>query len=237
MNPESSRLTSPADLSFNEDKPDGNLGFPDDNRMVNIDLAGGALLDLGIYSLTWVFQTLYHTQPGEKEAPKVLAAINKYRTGVDEMTSIICQFPGHKRQGIATTGFRVSHNPDDLNTAGPSIRIQGSLGEIQVIGPAFKPTQYRVIKKDGKGEVEVVDCPFPKDPNRGGWGQGMYWEADECARCIRDGKTESETMPLQESIVIMETMEETLRQGGVVYPELITSDVYDAKSPLNTGNQ
>ena len=81
--------------------------------MVNLDLAGGALLDLGIYALTWVFQTLYHTQPeGEKEAPKVVSAINKYRTGADEQTSIICQFPKHGLMGIATTGMRVATDPD-----------------------------------------------------------------------------------------------------------------------------
>ena len=72
--------------------------------MINPDLAGGALLDLGIYALTWVFQTLYHLQPeDDKETPTVVAAINKYDTGADETTSIIVQFPKHKSQGIALT--------------------------------------------------------------------------------------------------------------------------------------
>ncbi|KAK4095182.1 hypothetical protein Purlil1_878 [Purpureocillium lilacinum] len=227
-----------ADLSFNENKDgqDGTVNFPDTHRMVNKDLAGGALLDLGIYALTWVFQTLYHVQPGkDKEAPKVVAAINKYKTGADEMTSIICQFPGHKSMGVATTSILVASNPDD-NTTAPAIRIQGSKGEIQVTHPAFRPTEFRVIKKGREGKVDVVDCPIPKDPKRN-WGHGMFWEADECARCVRDGKKESATLPWSESIVIMETMEEVLKQGGVEYPELITTDVYDAKSPLNTGNQ
>lgn len=198
--------------------------------MVNPDLAGGALLDLGIYSLTWVFQTLYHTQPeAEKEKPQVVAAINSYYTGVDESTSIICSFPNHRSQGIATTSMRVASNPDGKNTAGPSIRIQGSEGEIQVIGPAFQPSAYHIILKSKPGEVEVVECPIPG-------GRGMAWEADECARCLRDGLKESKTMPLEESIVIMEVMDEALKQGGVKYPELIATDVYDPKSPLNTGN-
>ena len=103
------------------------------------------------------------------------------------------------------------------------------------MGPAYCPLQYRVIRKDGGGKVEVVDCPIPKDET--GWGQGMFWEADECARCLRDGLTESKGLPWSESVVIMEVMEEALRQGGVVYPEAITSDVYDAQSPLNTGKR
>ncbi|KAK4240291.1 hypothetical protein C8A03DRAFT_31594 [Achaetomium macrosporum] len=230
-----------ADLSLPRDAGDGKVDFTDSHRMVNPDLAGGALLDLGIYSLTWVFQTLYHLQPeADKEAPNVVAAVNKYHTGADETTSIIVQFPNHKSQGIALTSLRVAHDVvgDGLNSGGAAIRIQGSAGEIQVMGPAYCPLQYRVIKKDatGKAKIEVFDCPIPKDPETG-WGQGMFWEADECARCLRDGKKESQTLPWSESIVIMEVMEEALRQGGVVYPELITSDVYDAQSPLNTGKR
>ncbi|KAF4123854.1 Oxidoreductase family, NAD-binding Rossmann fold [Geosmithia morbida] len=228
-----------ADLSFSSSKPDGTLDFDPSNRMINSDLAGGALLDLGIYSLTWVFQTLYHTQQQPaREAPKVVAAINKYpATGVDEQTSIICQWPQSNLMGIATTNLRVSTDPDGKHTAGPAIRIQGSEGEIQVYAPAYRPLKYRVVRKDSDGKAETVDCPIPSDPERGGWGHGMFWEADECARCLRDGRKESETMPWSESIAIMQTMDEALAQGGVVYPELITTHVYDAKSPLNKGNQ
>ncbi|KAI0378274.1 NAD(P)-binding protein [Hypomontagnella monticulosa] len=226
-----------ADNSFGNDGPNGTLTFPDENRMVNPDLAGGALLDLGIYSLTWLFQILYHLQPGaEKEAPRTVAAINKYSTGADEMTNIILQFPKHKSMGIAMTCLRIATNTDGFNSGGPAIKIQGPRGEIQVMGPAFKPQQYRIVKKDGAGKVEIVDCPIPVDPERN-WGHGMFWEADECARCLRDGKKESATLPLSESIVIMEVMEEALKQGDVKYPELITTDVYDPKSPLNTGNR
>ncbi|KAF4983126.1 hypothetical protein FZEAL_1393 [Fusarium zealandicum] len=227
-----------ADLSFNMSREDGRVNFDDSHRMVNPDLAGGALLDLGIYALTWVFQSLYHVQPeADKEAPIVTSAINKYDTGVDEMTSIICQFPKHKTMGIATTGFRTATDVDGLSTSGPAIRIQGSKGEIQVMGPAFRPTEYKVIKKDGNGQVEVVSCPIPKDPKRDNWGHGMFWEADECARCLRDGKKESASIPWSESIAIMEVMDSTLKQGGVTYPDKIATDVFDANSPLNTGRR
>lgn len=227
-----------ADLSFNKDLPDGRVDFPDSHRMVNLDLAGGALLDLGIYSLTWLFQTLYHLQPEQdKEAPRVAAAVNKYEvTGADETTSMILQFPKHKSMGIGLTSLRVGTDVDGLNTGGPAIRIQGSGGEIQVTGPAFRPLQYRVIRKSEPGKVEIVDCPIPHDPERD-WGHGMFWEADECARCVRDGRKESATLPWKESVVIMETMEEVLRQGDVKYPELITTDVFDPESPLNTGKR
>jgi len=218
-----------ADFSFAEEASNGDLTFKDSHRMVNPDLAGGALLDLGVYSLTWVFQTLYHCQPeAEKETPQVFAAINKYRTGVDENTAIICQFPKHGTVGIATTSMRTSFDIDGKGTAGPAIRIQGSKGEIQVMGLACRPQAYRVILAEKPGEMEVVDCPVPS-------GSGMAWEADECARCLRDGKQESETMSWTESVAIMDVMDQALRQGGVQYPEALTTEVYDAKHPHNTG--
>ncbi|ETS73414.1 hypothetical protein PFICI_15019 [Pestalotiopsis fici W106-1] len=226
-----------ADNSFGNDGPNGTLTLPDENRMVNPDLAGGALLDLGIYSLTWLMQILYHCQPeAVKEKPNVVGAINKYTTGADETTTFIVQFPKHNSMGIGMTTLRIATDVDGQNTAGPAIKIQGPLGEIQVMGPAYKPLQYKIIKKDAPGKVEVVDCPVPEDKERS-WGHGMFWEADECARCLRDGRKESATLPWEESITIMEVMESVLKQGDVKYPDLITTDVYDPKSPLNTGNQ
>ncbi|KAG9235005.1 putative Trans-1,2-dihydrobenzene-1,2-diol dehydrogenase [Amylocarpus encephaloides] len=236
-----------ADLSCNCNKPDSDsLNFGSDgdkSRMVNMDLAGGALLDLGIYSLTWVFQILYLTQKLEKrEKPKVLAAVDKYHTGADEMTSIICHFEKNRTMGVATTGLRLATQPDGEGSAatGPACRIQGTKGEIQVIGPLYRPTEYRVIMNRGpKGQVEDVICPIPKDTNRegkegeNGWGHGMFWEADEAGRCLRDGKKQSDTISWEESITIMEVMDEVRKQGGVVYPELIDSTTYDEKSPLN----
>ncbi|ERT00033.1 uncharacterized protein SPSK_09302 [Sporothrix schenckii 1099-18] len=236
-----------ADNSFNSNADSSAasiLTYPDDNRMVNLDLAGGALLDLGIYSLTWLFQILYHLQSEDeanKEAPQVVAAMNKYaRTGADESTTLVLQFPGHRSQGIGMTSLRVATGVGSTQQSVPAILIQGSGGEIQVQGPAFKPLAYRVIKKSDETNASAVpwiDVPIPEDKRPGSkWaGHGMFWEADEAARCLRDGKKESATLPLSESIVIMETMEEALRQGGVVYPELITTDVYDKNSPLNTG--
>ncbi|KAK6815599.1 oxidoreductase [Apiospora arundinis] len=163
----------------------------------------------------------------EKEKPHVVAAVDKYRTGVDDMSSFIVHFPQRKTMGIGMAGLRVAAGGDAEFTGGPAIRIQGSAGEIQVLGPAFKPHAYRIIRAGGGGEVETVDCPFPKDPKRDGWGHGMYWEADECARCIRDGKTESDVLPLEESLVLSEVMNSVLSQGGVEYPEHITSDIYN----------
>ncbi|XHG08107.1 hypothetical protein AWENTII_011228 [Aspergillus wentii] len=218
-----------ADNSFGDDVEEK---WGTQHRMVNKDLAGGCLLDLGIYSLTWVFQILYHTLPrAQRKPPTAISAhLSLYHlTGADEATTILLSFPTStpsnsphpgQSQAVAMTNLRIATDPDEERSSGPSIRIQGTKGEIQVIGPAFRPEKYRVIPKKGEGDVEEVECPFP------GNGHGMYWEADEVARCIRDGKLESETLPWEESIVIMETMDEVRRQGNLTYPEKIESTVY-----------
>ena len=188
---------------------------------------------------------MYHCQPLPREAPTVLAAIEKYEnTGADEQTTVLLQWAKNKSMGIATTSIRVATQPDEAGStaSGPAVRIQGTKGEIQVFGPIFRPEEYRVIKVGGKrGEVEVVHCPIPKDKEiqgrKGeesqGWGHGLFWEADEAARCLRDGKKESDTLSWDESILIMDTMDEARKQGDLVYPELIETPVFDARSPLN----
>lgn len=164
-----------------------------------------------------------------------------HATGADETTSVILTFPNapgpgpvgtpdgasvHAAQGIALTSLRVATDPDRRNTARPAIRIQGTKGEIQVDGPAFRPTHWRFIprltheeKVAGEGQVEEHDCPIEE-------GHGMFFEADECARCIRDRKLESEVIGWEESVVIMEVMDKVRRQAGMRYPEKIETLEY-----------
>lgn len=153
-------------------------------------------------------------------------------TGADEQTTILITFPtttpnnlpNLKSTAVALTGMRVSTDPDQKKSSGPAIRIQGTKGEIQVDGPAFRPEQYRIIpRRDESGApltVREVHFPFPNN------GHGMFWEADEAARCVRDGKLESEGLPWEESIIIMEVMDEARRQGGLTYPEKIETTKY-----------
>lgn len=208
------------------------------HRMVNPDLAGGALLDLGIYSLTWVFQTLYTTQdPQTRKAPRVISSIKKYpQTGVDELTTMLLTFPrdassGGDMHAVATTGFRTSNDVDGAGTAGPAVRIQGTQGELQVWPPIYRPTRTRLILKDGT--TEDKNWPQPGPGKGSGWyngfagtnaegeGHGMFWEADEAALALVEGRKEGKFESLDESLLIMEVMDEVRRQNGLEYPEKI----------------
>jgi predicted dehydrogenase len=153
-------------------------------------------------------------------------------TGVDEATTILLTFPtttpsnlpNQQSYAVAMTHLRVSTDPDGENTAGPAIRIQGTKGEIQIYGPSHRPERYRLIlsqrSPDSSPNVREVEFGFP------GNGRGLYWEADEAAFCVRDGKLESEGLPWEESIIIMEVMDEVRRQGGLSYPENIESTIW-----------
>jgi dihydrodiol dehydrogenase / D-xylose 1-dehydrogenase (NADP) len=221
--------------------PDDPSKTDNESRMVKMDLAGGTLLDMGIYSLTWVFQCLYTTQPEtDRKAPIVHAALKKYEvTGCDESSTILLEFPRSESNGgtahaIATSSIRVATSFGKDDVAGPNIRIQGPKGEIQVLPPAYRPTHTKLILHDGTVEEKHWPQPGPgegsgwyngfgKDRNKEGEGHGMFWEADEAALALVEGRKEGRFENLEESVVIMEVMDEVRRQGGLVYPKEIES--------------
>ncbi|KAJ9638757.1 hypothetical protein H2201_005750 [Coniosporium apollinis] len=234
------RVTADLSMSMSPE-----TSFPDGkHRMVNPELAGGALLDLGIYALTWCFQTLYLTQPeSERRRPSVQAAMKLYPpTGADEMTTMLLTFPRRKELGgdahaIATTAMRAATDPDGKSTAGPAVRIQGEKGEVQVFHPIFRPTKTRVVLKDGTVEDKTWRQPGPGQGsgwqngfqdmvNEEGEGHGMFWEADEAAIALVEGRKEGRFEGLEESLVIMEVMDEVRRQGGLRYSGKIETTDY-----------
>lgn len=209
--------------------------------MVNPDLAGGALLDLGIYSLTWVFQTLYTTQKNPKP-PTVTSSLRKMESGCDQLTTILLTFPRDKEgdaHGIATTSLRVASDPGGKGET-PCARISGTGGELMIYPPSYRPTRTKLVLSDGT--VDEKHWPHP-GPGKGsgfyngfggtwnaeGEGMGMFWEADECAYAIRDGRKEGQYESLDESLVIMKVMDEVRRQSDMKLPEKIETTEYPAE--------
>ncbi|RFU80547.1 dimeric dihydrodiol dehydrogenase [Trichoderma arundinaceum] len=207
------------------------------HRMVNPELAGGALLDLGIYSLTWIFQTLYHTQP-KPTPPIVTSSLRKYTTGADEMASILLTFPRPEgdAHGIATTAMRVDSDISNTGASGAAVRVQGDNGELQVWPPIWRPTKTKLILKDGTIEDKLWPQPGPGKGS--GWfngflsnhaegeGYGMFWEADEAASAIVEGRKEGRYADLSESIAVMDVMDQVRKQNGMRYPEKIETTAY-----------
>ncbi|KAI8943376.1 hypothetical protein NX059_001390 [Plenodomus lindquistii] len=221
--------------------------------MVNKSLGGGALLDLGIYSLSWVFMILYqaessssnstqddsHTQNKDDDDdnnnntadPKVSSAMNLYPpTGADEQTTILLHFPTGAH-AIASTSIRVATSPSQQHPSPDAIRIQGTLGDL-TINYAPRPLTYTLIpaSSSSRGTPATFEYKVEKKYEEvPGNGHGMFWEADECARCIRDGRCESEGMSWAESESVMRVMDKVRRQGGLGYGEEIEGVGWDGE--------
>jgi dihydrodiol dehydrogenase / D-xylose 1-dehydrogenase (NADP) len=150
-----------ADCSINSDPE---KAFADgSHRMVNPALAGGPLLDLGVYSLNWVFQCLYLTQhAADRQKPNVVSAVKPYGpTGCDEMCSMLLTFPrkeGGDAHAIATTSLRAASSPGG-NKDAPAVRVQGDKGEVQVFPMIFRPTRTKVVFADGTVEEKEWEQP------------------------------------------------------------------------------
>jgi len=87
-------------------------------------------------------------------------------------------------------------------------RIIGSEGMIHVPAPFWKSAKA-VLTLNGKDPQEF-DLPYV--------GNGYNCEAVAAGACVREGRTEHATMPLDESLTIMETMDRIRAQWGLKYP-------------------
>jgi predicted dehydrogenase len=163
------------------------------HRLFAPELAGGALLDLGIYPVSFVSMVL--------GAPdRVVARASKAFTGVDAQTSAVLDY-ADGAQGLITTTLEAK-TPCTAWIAGTEARIE-------VDGTFYAPSAYTIISRDGTRDRR--EFPFE--------GHGLRMQAAEVQRCVRAGLTESSVLPHHEILSIMQTMDEIRSQIGLVYPE------------------
>jgi len=168
------------------------IPFNPEGRHFEKALGGSALLDVGIYPLSFVASIL---GAGPEEMHGV-AAIGE--TGVDEQAAVVMKYPGG---AIGNINFA-------LRTAKPAqVNVYGDEGYIEIHDPAWKAGTATLYTNDGK--PETIDAPMEHN--------GLQYEAAEVMRCMRAGLTESQVMPLDETLAIMRLMD-TLREAwGVRY--------------------
>ena len=182
------------------------------HRLFNPDLGGGALLDLGIYALTWQMLTLYQDPANKKTPPKVTGSVVKSQlTGVDEFTTIVLNFDSMSAQGVATTNMTVRSSGKYV------VLIQGDKADMTIPWAPYRPESFIIHEKDSDGvytgKEHKREFPIP--------GQGMFWEADACARALRDSKTEEPRCSLAESTLTMQIMDKVRYDAGCRYPDHI----------------
>lgn len=163
------------------------------HRLNALELGGGALLDLGIYPISFAWDIL--------GAPaSIQAAARLHATGADAEVATIFTYPGGQ---IATT-ISSSH------AAGPNTAsIIGTEARIDIDRVWYTPTSFRLVAPDGtvleSYESDVVS-------------RGMQYQAFAAERLVAEGNLVGDILPIDESVAIMGTLDEVRRQIGVVYP-------------------
>ncbi len=159
-----------------------------ESRLLNPALAGGALLDVGVYVLAYA--SMVFGRPTQIQA---VAHIGE--SGVDEQTAMVLKYAGGQIASLTCA----------VRTPSPQgARIDGTEGAIEI--PAFwRAPVARLIRPK-------------EDPVEATGDFGFQYEIAEAVDCLRAGKLESPQMPLDETLAIAETMDEVRRQIGVRYP-------------------
>jgi predicted dehydrogenase len=168
-------------------------GWNPEARDLKLELGGGALLDMGCYTLSFASMVM-GGPPGT-----VSSTAHIGETSVDEQSMAVLGYEGGVI-GFVCSAIRTSVPADAY--------IYGTEGSIHV-HPAFWGATTATLKI-GRKDEETVEMPHE--------GNGYNYEAAEIMRCIREGKTESEIMPLDETLSLMKTMDEIRAQWGLRYP-------------------
>ena len=164
------------------------------HRLNALELGGGALLDLGIYPVSFAWDML--------GAPTSIAATARLGgTGADTEVATIFT---HASGAVSTT-------LSSSRAAGPNTaHVVGTEGRIDIDRVWYTPTSFRVTAPDG-----TVLEEFVSDIE----GRGMQFQALAAEEIIADGATDSERLPIDETVAIMETLDAVRRQIGLRYPE------------------
>jgi predicted dehydrogenase len=156
-------------------------------RLFAPELGGGALLDLGIYPVSFASMAL-----GTPD--RVVALADPAFTGVDAQTSILLGHPGGAHAVLTCT----------LAAKSPTRAvIVGTEARIDIEGPFYAPPAFTLTPR--RGEPQRVELPSEG---------GLRYEADEVARCVEAGLLESPVLPLDETVAIMRTMDAVTRSAS-----------------------
>lgn len=162
------------------------------SRLFDPKLGGGAMLDVGVYCVSFASMVL-----GRPVRGTGLSHLGE--TGVDEQFAAALEH-GDGRISAITAGTR---------TASPhEATVLGTEGYARIHSPWWSPNAM-TVSRPGQ-EDEVVREPTEEN--------GFRYEAAEVMRCLRAGERESPFMPLDETVSVLETMDEIRQAWGLQYP-------------------
>jgi predicted dehydrogenase len=164
-----------------------------DSRLYAMELGGGAMLDLGVYPVSFAQMVL-------GDPSRVTAGGSTFPTGADAEVAMLLEF-GDGRTATLTCSLR--------GELPGSARVFGTEGWIDVLPPFHHPETI-VLHRAG-AEPETITRPA--------LGSGYAHELIEVTACLREGRTESAVMPLADTLVVQDVMGRALDQLGVRHVE------------------
>ncbi|MFE9770398.1 Gfo/Idh/MocA family protein [Streptomyces sp. NPDC005931] len=169
--------------------------LPASHRLRDPELGGGALLDLGVYPVSFA-----HLLLGEPSDVTARAALSK--EGVDLQTGAVLSWE---------SGALASVHCSIVGGTQTSASITGSRGRIDIPYGFFFPDAF-VLHRDGRAPEEFTADPAdgPRD--------SLRHEAAEVMRAVRAGETESPLVPLDGTLAVMRTLDAIRDRVGVRYP-------------------
>ena len=163
-------------------------------RIVAPELAGGALLDVGVYGINFA---LMHF--GE-EIERMESSVQMTDTGVDGMESITLHFKDG-RMAVLTHGIYGRSDRKGIFYGNEGYMVVENINNPQSIS----------VYDQGDNLIKFIAVPEQIS--------GYEYQFIEAERCIAEGKIESESMPLADSITVMEVLDGLRKQWGLVYPQ------------------
>lgn len=181
--------------------------FDPKHRLFNPELAGGALLDLGIYPISFTHFILGVPQ-------NITSKMKKAVTGVDETVSIIFEYA----DGVFANLFTSS-----TSASATTAVIVGELGRIEIATPFYRPSEFILKLNNCKPEVfdnfDSVDGFYREIEEKGIEGRnGMQFEAFEVERCLDLGLKESPSHSQKSTLEVMEILDSIRFEHNFKYP-------------------
>ena len=167
--------------------------FDPTHRLFDPTLGGGALLDLGVYPLAFAFDLF-----GPPDTITSSAVIGE--TGVDEQCAAVFRYDDGT-QAVWHASMRAD--------AGRTCVLAGSRGRLHGTRAWWKGAPFELTRDDGT--TETWARPYE--------GNGYQFETAHVMHCLREGRTESPRMSLDESHALLETMDALRAEWGVTYPQ------------------
>jgi predicted dehydrogenase len=169
--------------------------LPDDpaHRINALELGGGALLDLGIYPISFAWDLF--------GAPLSIQSTATFKdTGADAQVATIFGYDG----GRVASMLSASH------TLGPNAAsVLGTLGRIEIDRVWYTPTTFRVVGADGSVLEE-----FRSEVT----GRGMHFQAAAVERLVAEGNLRGDLLTIDDSVAIMGTLDAIREEIGLRYP-------------------